>query len=626
MNKTNALEEIQQTLQQIFFANLTFFKQNYKTLYERLIDFEKLNIENFSIDFIDDKFELIEIKNSNRFYNCDPFFDAQNRINNFDFSSAFSLIKLDNYEKRNHYENEINAYEFVNEYIDEFKNQSKININKFVFIGTLLGVHINDFHKNIEAKAYLIIEPTLEIFRLSMFMTDYTSVAKTSKLFFSIQDNNYNFQKIVDEFLDYQNEYNNLIYYELAHKSNEIIINQLSQIFTQSSQMRYPFSEYILSLKRGYKYFFESENKIINLSKKYNFLEDKKVLFLGAGVSLAKNIEWLYTNQDKFIIVASSAVLKHLQILDIVPDIIILIDGQKDCMLNQFGVRKEMYENSIILCSIKIDEDLYEIIKNSNIFFMQNSLELFKGFGFLSGITVGDIGIDILLKLGTKELYLLGMDSSIDSKTGKTHIGTHSSSRKIDLKNVDNNSIDFQKNIIHVKGNLQDKVPTFMEYTEMIEQLNSNLLLLDKSYKIYNLSNGAYFGNTIPLRPENVKLENCEDISKEIFRNYLLKNLKQINKQTLNTLDIKDIQKEQKILKKLSSFNKEKDFIKNFKILQRSFEYSIIINIFDKYFKLILPYYIFIENQQFSNQILIKQLEKILNEFNTIYDRMKIKL
>ena len=45
MNKTNALEEIQQTLQQIFLSNLTFFKQNYKTLYERLIDFEKLNIE-----------------------------------------------------------------------------------------------------------------------------------------------------------------------------------------------------------------------------------------------------------------------------------------------------------------------------------------------------------------------------------------------------------------------------------------------------------------------------------------------------------------------------------------------------------------------------------------------------
>ena len=626
MNKTNDLEEIQQTLQQIFFANLTFFKQNNKPLYERLIDFEKLNIENYSIQFVDDRFELIEIKNANKFYNCDPFVDAQNRISNFDFSAAFSLIKLDNYEKRNHYENEINAYEFLNKYIDEFKNQSKININKFVFIGTLLGVHINDFHKNIEAKAYLIIEPNLEIFRLSMFMTDYTTLAKTSKLFFSIQDNAYNFQKTVDDFLDYQNEYNNLIHYELAHSSNEAIINQLSQMFTQSSQMRYPFSEYILSLKRGYKYFFESENKIINLSNKYNFLENKKVIFLGAGVSLAKNIEWLYSNQEKFIIVASSAVLKHLQILDIVPDIIILIDGQKDCMLNQFDVRKSMYENSIILCSIKIDENLYEILKNSNIFFMQNSLELFKGFGFLTGITVGDIGIDILLKLGTKELYLLGIDSAFDPITGKTHIGTHSSSRKIDLKNINNNSIDFQKNIIYVKGNLQDKVPTFMEYSEMIEQLNSNLLYLDKNCKIYNLSNGAYFENTIPLKPENIKLKNCVTINKELFKNYLLNSLKQINKQNLNTLDIKDIQKEQKILKKLSSFNKKKDFIKNFRILQRSFEYSIIINIFDKYFKLILPYYSFIENKQFANEILIKQLDKILNEFNAIYDRIKLKL
>lgn len=625
MSKTNELEEIQQTLQQIFWANLTFFEQNHKNIYEKIIAFEKLNIDNFSIEFIDNRFDLIDIKNKITFYNKDPFLDAINRINDFEFSNAFSLIKLEPYEKRNHYENEINAYLYLNDFINNFVNTST-EINKFIFIGTLLGVHINDFHDSINAKSYLIIEPNIEIFRLSMFMTDYTTLTKSAKLFFAIAENEFNFQKIVDDFLEYQEEYNNLIHYELSNETNQSIINKLSLQFTQSSQMRYPFSEYVLSLKRGYKYFIESKNKIINLSKSYNFLENKKVLFLGAGVSLARNIEWLYTNQNKFVIVASSAVLKHLQILDIVPDIIILIDGQKDCMLEQFDIKKSMYENSTILCSIKLDEDLYEIIKKSNVFFMQNSLELFKDFGFLSGVTVGDIGTDILLRLGAKELYLLGVDASLDSKTGKTHLGTHRSSRKINLNEAFNSEINFQKNIIYVKGNLQEKVPTFIEYTEMIEHLNDKLQILDKSYKIYNLSNGAYFKNTTPLEINNLQIESCEDINKIMLKDFLLSSLNQINKQHLNNLDIKEIQKEQKILKKMSSFNNEKDFLKSFRTLQKKFPSSIIINILDKYFKLILPYYTFLKNKQDANQILSSQVNKILNDFNCIYDRITNKI
>lgn len=624
MSKTNELEEIQQTLQQIFLNNLTFFKQHNKDLYEKLLTFEKLNIENYSIEFIDNRFELIDIKNKTAFYNKDPFIDAINRVNDFEFSNAFSLIKLEPYEKRNHYENEINAYLYINDFIKNF-TETSTEINKFIFIGTLLGVHINDLHNKINAKSYLIIEPNLEIFRLSMFMTDYTTLAKSSKLFFVIAEDEFNFQKTVDDFLEYQEEYNNLIHYELSDETNRAIIDKLSLQFTQSSQMRYPFSEYLLSLKRGYNYFFESKNKIINLSKNYDFLENKKVLFLGAGVSLARNIEWLYTNQNKFVIVASSAVLKHLQILDIIPDIIILIDGQKDCMLDQFNVKKSMYENSTILCSIKIDEDLYEIIKNSNVFFMQNSLELFRDFGFLSGVTVGDIGTDILLRLGAKELYLLGVDASIDSKTGKTHIGTHRSSRKINLNN-NSNSINFQNNIIYVKGNLQKTVPTFMEYTEMIEHLSHKLELLDKRFKIYNLSDGAYFKNTTPLEIANLLLENSENIDKSMLKDFLFSSLKQISKQHLNNLDAKEIQKERKILKKLSSFNKIEDFLKNFKNIEKTISYSIVINILDNYFKLILPYYTFLKNKQDANEILTSQLNKILNDFNSIYDKINNKI
>ena len=53
-----------------------------------------------------------------------------------------------------------------------------------------------------------------------------------------------------------------------------------------------------------------------------------------------------------------------------------------------FNILWETPENMLVLSSIWFIHkyanfyNLYEIIKNSNVFFMQNSLELFRDFGF----------------------------------------------------------------------------------------------------------------------------------------------------------------------------------------------------------------------------------------------------
>ncbi len=616
MNKMQDYKNLQSTLQEIFLNNLTFFKENHINLYDKIANFEKQNLENYSIEFNDNTFQLIDIKRNTHFYDSEPFLDSINRVNNFDFSSAFSLIKLDKCEKRNHYENEINAYEYINQFIENFKNINS-EINKFIFIGTLLGVHINDFHNSIKAKTYLIIEPNIEIFRLSMFMTDYTTLAKSSKIFFAIEENEFNFKKIVNDFLDFKYEYNNLIHYELSHKTNESYINLLSLIFIESAQMRYPFSDYIISLKRGYKYFSESKNKILNLSKTYNFLEKENIIFLGAGPSLEKHIDWLFRNKDKFIIVAAAATLKQLELFNISPDIIITIDGQKEPILKQFNVSELIYKNSIILSSIKLDESVYEILKDTNIFFMQNSLEIFRNFGVITGVTVGDIGIDILLRLGAKNLYLLGIDAAIDSKTGQTHINTHLSSKKIDLEKLDTSEIDFGKTITYVKGNFEERVPTFLEYKEMIEEINNKFQILNKKFQIYNLSNGAYFKNTIPTKISQINI--TKKIQKESFNNIFISNLQQISKQNLDIQDIQDIKNEKEIIKQLILLDLEKDFIKEFENIKLNFLDSIVLNIFDKYLRLILPYYNFIKEKNISNKLLKNQISEILDKFNRIF-------
>ena len=92
MNKMQDYENLQSTLQEIFLNNLTFFKENHINLYDKIANFEKQNLENYSIEFNDNTFQLIDIKRNTHFYDSEPFLDSINRVNNFDFSSAFSLI------------------------------------------------------------------------------------------------------------------------------------------------------------------------------------------------------------------------------------------------------------------------------------------------------------------------------------------------------------------------------------------------------------------------------------------------------------------------------------------------------------------------------------------------------
>lgn len=67
-------------------------------------------------------------------------------------------------------------------------------IEKFIFLGTLLGRHIPRIAQKVDAEAYLVLERNIEIFRLSLFTVDYTILAQKGVVF-SIMDNQYEEEK-----------------------------------------------------------------------------------------------------------------------------------------------------------------------------------------------------------------------------------------------------------------------------------------------------------------------------------------------------------------------------------------------------------------------------------------------
>ncbi len=88
---------------------------------------------------------------------------------------------------------------YIDGIIDK-KNTTMRKIYKFIFFGTGLGLHIDEIDRKIDASIYLIVEDNLEIFRASLFVTDYSRIGKKSKIHFSIMDNDYSFKEKFNKF------------------------------------------------------------------------------------------------------------------------------------------------------------------------------------------------------------------------------------------------------------------------------------------------------------------------------------------------------------------------------------------------------------------------------------------
>ena len=136
MNKKEEIEELNKTLEIIFNKNLIYLKNNYPILFQRLLEFEKTNPNNYELDFSNNQFELL-YKNQ-KTYNCDPFYDAICRVESLKKNEAtISLINIDKKKKLLHNNYLLEANNIINIYINNIqehkKENQKIRSEKFIF-------------------------------------------------------------------------------------------------------------------------------------------------------------------------------------------------------------------------------------------------------------------------------------------------------------------------------------------------------------------------------------------------------------------------------------------------------------------------------------------------------------
>ena len=565
--------------------NLGYLEKNHKDLFDRIKLFElaielKEVKERYALEYKYDKyFDILDLQKEEYIYGKDSNIYSKDIINNVNFNteeSSFRTFYGVEYEK-GVAENALNSsifssavigtspiIDYVNRNIPE-DNDLKIIYNYIIF-GTLLGLHIPLVHKKMNAKIYSIIEPSLEIFRLSLFVTDYSKIALESDIIFYIAEDQETFSRKFNTLYYKTFYFNHYIKFCMFTKNCNIYIQAIQEILVSQPHYLYAYERELQSLKRTYNRIKEGF-RYIDISKKYEFkqFKDKPVLLLAAGPSLKHEIDFIKENQSKFIIVAIYATITFLEEHNIIPDIVIQFDQSNMAIKTLHLLKnKDFLSNTIFLLAAHVTKEFTKEINNNNIYMFQPTYSAKVNFGALASPSVGEIAYCLILQLGFKSIYLLGLDMALDPETKQAHfskdyIGTFST----DILKDSLDKFDMRKNTIRVKGNFLDQIDTLPAYKISIDHINMfTKEYLSEDLNIYNLSNGAYFDNVKPLKTNDLICTDFTNLNLSEKKKEIKTILSSISENSFKEEDIvyneAKLKDAKKIKEKLDKFNSVK--------------------------------------------------------------------
>ena len=684
---TQAQIELQNALTTTFLANLAFLSEYDNELYHRVDELSRM-IENglyqekYALDFImeEGEFDIYDIANDKYLYNKQPTKKINKAVSqiNFDTKGSFSIIEslyvsnrefLDDkrlfennlfLEKAFLQKQDLNEYrEVLKEDLSNYKSKEIKNIDKFIFIGTLLGRHIPKILKKTNAKNFLVCERNIEIFRLSLFVVDYSILARDDKtVVFSIMDEKFKFNVKGSMFLRNNYHQNSVIKYFTTDFNVSEYFDEIMDCI--ASEQTEGFNYYMmldnvarLTLSRINKY------KVIQreLAKEHKLtIQNKPILYIGAGPSLSDNIEWIRENKDKFIIVTMGAACKKLISNDIIPDIVGTLDPQYQ-VLNDVQFPNEVIEklkNSIILASTNTDQRILDKFNQKLLFLYEVLSPINNKSKTENGYSIGEILGTILITLRIKNIYLIGLDLALNQENGETHISGYETSNKFDFKEIKSSlqkdGFSIRGDLVKVKGNFKEEVYTTRLFNMSLNTFSlSCKLLKPEEHKIYNLSkNGAYIEDTSFLDIDNFSLSEFSIIDKKKISEKLEKDFLLLTNNYLTDEVLDNLEKEKdyllQIKKDFIDINIEckflDEFIKHFlkleeKLLIPDIKTVFTSFIFSFYFRSIFPYvYYCLNDKKLKNEskkineinnIMRMQLSKLIDRYISYLDLVLIK-
>ena len=376
-------------------------------------------------------------------------------------------------------------------------------IEKFIFIGVGLGIHIIEIDKKIAAEEYCIIEDNLELFRLSLFTTPYYQL--NARITFCIQENKDNFTRSFREFLSlsfFRNRYLKYSYFG-AHSKEKIKL--IKNALSSQNFSTFPYKTFLEKLTRQFN-FMQQNYKYINLSNQLpsSTLSQKPLLILAAGPSFSKHLQWLKEHHNEYIIMAVSAVLNKLSQLHIQPDIVTHLDGFAIAFKHFKGYdAKTLLKKSILIAGNFTEQRVLDQFTKENVYLIEElQTNYHEGFNSISGPCVGSTALFHALLLHFNNIYTLGLDLAL-SDDGHSHAASHKlTNTKYDTSTFNQltQNIALRDDFFSVKGNFKPTVFTTPLFYSSLYTLNLTIpSLKDKDQNIYNLSDGAYIKESVAL-------------------------------------------------------------------------------------------------------------------------------
>jgi len=518
------MDELSNTLLKIYLENLNFLEKNFPDIFKKIailseaIDTGRYK-ERYSLEYKDDSyFDIKDIENDHLIYGKNSFNYSEDitKFVEMDSDNTISILPKKNNRLALPYgNNDIkNMVNYLNNRID-FNNIKFITINKYIFCGVGLGLHINYIFDKIKPLNIYIIEPDLELFRLSLFVTNYSNFQYGDhKLFLSIGDEEKERRDILTSFYEYHPYMNYYIKYNIFSNSYRYlldeIVNFLSHIPLKQIVIDYDFITIDRTLELYNKDYKFLSSKF--LDNRFFSNGDNRCLVLAGGPSLDKNIDWIKDIKDKLYIISVDLIVPKLLEYGIIPDLIVALDPNQSIYEIFKGIDKNILKDLRIVVSSHVENRTIKLFSKENVFVSQ-ALVVFEEIGdIVVGDNVGTFGLSIAILLKFKTIYTLGNDASYDEDSGKFY-SSGSLLENISIEKNMNHSLDGDittKDIIRVKGNFKESVPTtrkFLNFRDVTEEAVTQYIeRWGYNTNLYNLSDGAYIRGLEPLRLEDIDL------------------------------------------------------------------------------------------------------------------------
>lgn len=556
------VEEVERQSIENYNLNMQYLKKHQIKLYDKLelygAGLNNQMIKNkYDLEFKDGYFDILNLLTNEYLYKQNSIDYTQKFINSqFNFNSKESSFKtfydyrftdeVANTAKRaNMFSDHIIGKAPIAHYVNTNLPKKEVmnKIVKLVIFGVGVGIHISMLHKKIKSRIYYIVEPDLELFRLTLFTTKYYEIATESNFVFAVAEDENEFGESFNALYNQGFVYNHYIKHFMFSQNMNKYVEYFQKKLVTQTHLTYTYFSVIDGFNKTVKY-LNDEYRLLNLiSNKLQNIE-KPILLLAAGPSLQKNLEFVKKNKNRFVIVSIYSILPFLEKHDIIPEIVIQYHQTKKEVYQTIEKIEniDIFNKTIFLFASHVDKSVIDSFPKENVFLFQALFDIKSGFSAQTGPSVGEISYSLLLRLKSKSIYLLGIDMAF-SDTNKTHIdGYHNEHSDNIVENNESNTFSFRKDTFTIKGNFRKTVKTFAAYSMSISTFNGITRKFKNDALVYNLSDGAYFEETIPLRTEEIDIDNFEEIDKINFLQNYHENLINSSEIGFNENDIKIIE------------------------------------------------------------------------------------